>query len=98
MIETDVLIIGSGPAGYTAGLYATRAGLHTTLFTGPNVGGQLIYTHEIENFPGFDKISGIELTDIFHKQNQQVGTTIFNEIITEINLKMHPFSFIVQKA
>ena len=93
MIETDVLIIGSGPAGYTAGLYATRAGLHTTLFTGPNVGGQLIYTHEIENFPGFDKISGIELTDIFHKQNQQVGTTIFNEIITEINLKMHPFSF-----
>lgn len=93
MINTEVLIIGSGPAGYTAGLYATRAGLKTTLFTGPNIGGQLIYTHEIKNFPGFDKISGPDLTGIFHKQNQQAGTTLLNEKITEINLKTYPFTF-----
>lgn len=93
MLELDVLIIGSGPAGYTAGLYATRAGLKTALFTGQNIGGQLMYTEKIENYPGFDEISGPDLMDIFKKQITGLGATIYQEQITEINLRTYPFPF-----
>lgn len=98
MIKTDVLIIGSGPAGYTAGLYTTRAGLNTTLFTGKNIGGQLMYTHEIENFPGYEKISGAELMNIFQKQVVSIGTTIENEQIKSLNIKKYPFEFTAEST
>ncbi len=93
MIKTDVLIIGSGPAGYTAGLYTTRAGLSTILFTGSAVGGQLMYTHAVENFPAFEKISGADLMDKFKHQIQQIGTQIRHEQITKINTEVYPFTF-----
>lgn len=93
MIQTDVLIIGSGPAGYTAGLYTTRAGLDTVLYTGTAVGGQLMSTHAIENFPGFEKIAGADLMDIFKKQIQNIGTRIRHEQITRLNTEVYPFFF-----
>ena len=81
MIDCDVLIIGSGPAGYTAALYATRAGLKTLLYTGTHVGGQLMYTHAVENFPAFDVISGPDLMDKLKKQIETLGTQIVYEKI-----------------
>ncbi len=93
MINTDVLIIGSGPAGYTAGLYTTRAGLNTTLFTGSAVGGQLMYTHAVENFPAFEKISGADLMDKFKQQVQNIGTQIKYERVSFLNTETYPFCF-----
>ncbi len=93
MIKTDVLIIGSGPAGYTAGLYTTRAGLDTMLFTGTAVGGQLMYTHAVENFPAFDKISGADLMDRFKQQIQNAGTRVRHEKIIRLNTENYPFIF-----
>lgn len=93
MINTDVLIIGSGPAGYTAGLYTTRAGLHTTLYTGINVGGQLTATHAVENFPAFDKIAGADLMDLLKNQVEKVGAHIRRERIVFLNTEVYPFEF-----
>lgn len=98
MIETDVLIIGSGPAGYTAGLYTTRAGLNTDLYTGTAVGGQLTYTHAVENFPGFEKISGFDLMDILKKQIQTLGAKIHHEQIIRLNTQVYPFEFETEMA
>ncbi len=93
MVQTDVLIIGSGPAGYTAGLYTTRAGLDTLLYTGKAVGGQLMSTHAVENFPGFEKIAGADLMDILKKQIQNIGTRIRHEQIIRLNTEVYPFEF-----
>ncbi|MBQ9089446.1 MAG: thioredoxin-disulfide reductase [Alphaproteobacteria bacterium] len=93
MIDCDVLIIGSGPAGYTAALYTTRAGLKTNLYTGVNIGGQLMYTHAVENFPAFDFISGPDLMEKFQHQVKSLGTNIFNEKITHLKCDTYPFEF-----
>ena len=93
MIDCDVLIIGSGPAGYTAALYATRAGLKTLLYTGTHVGGQLMYTHAVENFPAFDVISGPDLMDKLKKQVETLGTQIVYEKINYLNCHSYPFEF-----
>lgn len=93
MYHVDVLIIGSGPAGYTAGLYVSRAGLNVLLCSGTETGGQLMYTHEIENYPPFTKISGVDLMDMFSQQLKTIGTPILNEKVTHINLKTYPFEF-----
>ena len=80
--QTSVLIIGSGPSGYTAGIYAARAGLKPLMFTGPQTGGQLTLTTEIENFPGFpEPISGPE----------NVGVQIVEDKITKVDLNSRPF-------
>lgn len=91
-MHTQVLVIGSGPAGYTAGIYAARAGLETTLLMGHMAGGQLMLTHEVENYPGYTKISGIDLMENFQKQAESVGVTLKYEMAAKVDLKNRPFT------
>ncbi|PPR45354.1 MAG: Thioredoxin reductase [Alphaproteobacteria bacterium MarineAlpha5_Bin8] len=91
-IETDVLIIGSGPAGYTAAIYAARANLKPHLISGIQPGGQLTITTDVENYPGYgDVIQGPWLMEQMKIQAENVGTQIHNDIITEVNFKNNPF-------
>ena len=81
----EVAIIGSGPAGYTAGVYAGRANLKPILFEGLESGGQLMLTTDVENYPGFeDGIMGPELMQVFKKQAQRFGTEIKTETVDSI--------------
>ena len=81
----NVAIIGSGPAGYTAGIYASRANLKPVLFEGLESGGQLMLTTDVENYPGFvDGIMGPELMQVFKGQAERFGTEIKTEIIDSI--------------
>ena len=81
----NVAIIGSGPAGYTAGIYASRANLEPVLFEGLESGGQLMLTTDVENYPGFvDGIMGPELMQVFKGQAERFGTEIKTEIIDSI--------------
>ncbi len=90
--KSKVLIIGSGPAGYTAGIYAARAGLNPVLVSGPQVGGQLTMTTDIENFPGFpEPVSGPQLMENMRLQAQNVGVRIIDDKITEVDFKNRPF-------
>ncbi len=88
----DVLIIGSGPSGCTAGIYTVRSGLRTAIFTGSNVGGQLTITTDVENFPGFPKsIGGLELTDKILKQAENVGAEVIYSTVDSVNFDDKPF-------
>jgi thioredoxin reductase (NADPH) len=90
--HAPVLIIGSGPAGYTAAIYAARAMLKPVLVAGLQQGGQLMITTDVENYPGFaDPIQGPWLMEQMLKQAEHVGTEIINDIITEVNLDVRPF-------
>ncbi len=87
-----LIIIGGGPAGFTAGLYASRAQLSPILFTGNDIGGQVALTNEIENYPGFlEGMSGTELAERFQKQAEKFGTRVEYDHVVEVDLKQHPF-------
>ncbi|SNY91540.1 thioredoxin reductase (NADPH) [Cohaesibacter sp. ES.047] len=91
-MHSKVLIIGSGPAGYTAAIYAARAMLEPTLVAGMQEGGQLTITTEIENYPGFaDEIQGPWLMEQMKAQAANVGTKLVSDIITNVDLSSHPF-------
>ena len=83
----DTIIIGSGPAGYTAGIYSSRANLKTLILEGDIPGGQLTTTTDIENFPGFKSIGGYELMENMKSQSEENGSICLNESATNIEKK-----------
>ena len=88
----DIIIIGSGPAGFTAAVYASRGGAATALFGGVAPGGQLLLTMEIENFPGFpDPVAGADLMQNMLKQASRLGAKVFTEEISGADLSQRPF-------
>ena len=90
--KTKVLIIGSGPAGCTAAIYAARANLSPIMVCGAEPGGQLTITTDVENFPGFEHvIQGPELMDSMIKQAKNVGTEIIYDYISQVDLNSRPF-------
>lgn len=89
--HTKVLIIGSGPAGYTAGVYASRAMLEPILVQGIEPGGQLTTTTEVENYPGFTEVQGPDLMIKMQEHAQAMGCEIIGDIITDLDLSKRPF-------
>ena len=91
-ISTRVLIIGAGPAGYTAAIYAARAGLEPVLVAGLQPGGQLMITTDVENYPGFEQaIQGPWLMEQMQKQAEHVGTNVRHDLVMEVDFSRRPF-------
>jgi len=90
--ERDIIIIGSGPAGLTAAIYASRSGYEPMVIEGVPAGGQLLITTDVENFPGFPEgVSGPELVDNMRKQAERFGTQFAMKEVTEVDLSVYPF-------
>ncbi len=90
-----VIIIGSGPAGYAAGIYTARAQLEPLLFAGPALGGQVAISSEIGNYPGFpEDINGAELAQLMQKQAERFGTRIEMDIVTSVDVSSRPLKVV----
>lgn len=88
----DLIIIGSGPAGYTAAIYAARADLEPLMLAGGKIGGQLMITNDVENYPGFPTgIEGPEMMEQFRKQAERFGTTVLPVDVTNVDFSQRPF-------
>jgi len=87
----DIIIIGAGPAGYTAGIYCSRARHNTLLISGILPGGQLMNTTDVENYPGFDQgIMGPDLMLTMRKQTERMGTKIIDDEVVSVDFKNNP--------
>ena len=92
MEEKEIIIIGSGPAGLTAAIYAARSGYVPLVIEGVPAGGQLLITTDVENFPGFPEgITGPDLVDNMRKQAERFGTQFVMKDVTKVDLSIHPF-------
>src|ERR1700750_1053912 len=90
-IHTKVLILGSGPAGLTAAIYAARANLHPVIVAGMQPGGQMTITSDVENYPGFpDVVQGPWLMEQMQKQAEHVGTKIITDHVNDLDLSGRP--------
>jgi thioredoxin reductase (NADPH) len=90
--RVKVLILGSGPAGFAAALYAARANLEPVVLTGMELGGQASLTHTIENYPGFpDGVGGQQLSDLFQKQAERFGAQVEYDTAVDVSLDEQPF-------
>lgn len=96
--EVKVLIVGSGPAGYTAAIYAARAGLKPVLYTGAQPGGQLTITNDVENFPGYPNgINGPEMMIDLQKQAERFGTKVNYGMVTSVDFSGYPLKVTVDE-
>lgn len=96
--HVKVFIIGSGPAGYTAAIYAARAGLKPLLYQGEQPGGQLTITNDVENYPGYpDGVNGPQMMVDFQKQAERFGTDVRNGIVSKVDLSSKPFKLVVDE-
>jgi len=96
--KVKVLIIGSGPAGYTAAIYAARAGLNPVLYTGGQPGGQLTTTNDVENFPGYPEgINGPQMMMDLQKQAERFGTKVNFGLVTSVDFSSYPLKVVVDE-
>ncbi|MEX2594236.1 MAG: thioredoxin-disulfide reductase [Anditalea sp.] len=90
--KIKIMIVGSGPAGYTAAIYAARAGLQPVMYTGGQPGGQLTITNDVENYPGYpDGVMGPQMMEDFKKQAERFGTEVNYGLVTQVDFTHRPY-------